>query len=362
MRTTLTALILTLVACNPDPPAYEDGETLPNGQMAGDEGWSGGGGGTTVLAGHVDVGPSDDFVPLSGGQVAIGDKSQNQIRVLAPPVGNSVKTFSLTDQPGDLALDSANNLLYATLLGTTNLARIDLGTNLVTYIALPFIAVRIAIGNAGRVFVSLNGGAGLPNYEGSVAVIDGPAGTVVNVQAIEAPHLLAFDRVGNQLIAGHQGLSPSSLERFSFDPATDTLTSVQELWSAGTNGQDLVVSADGLRIAFPCGGGNGAGYTIFDYSTADLNTSNGQWDTGPYPRSACFSPNSARIVATEGGTILIYDVATHVLLQTVTVDITGLSYTMLAKVGYSPEGTTVYAYTDSGFSETSGRLYFYNYP
>lgn len=368
MRWTLsTALILSLVACNPDPPVYEDGETLPNGQTAGETwipvggtgGGSGGGGDVDEDgipdASWINVGPSDDFVALPSNRIAIGDKSTNQIVVRGLP-GSTIATLSLAAAPLDLEYDEANNLLYATLSGSTNIVRADLDDNSATYIPLPRIASSIAVGNGGRVFVAMYGDW---SYEGPIAVIDGPTGSVINTQDLDVPNLIAFDRPGNRLIAGHRGLSPSSLHRYSFDPATDLFTFLEELWSAGSNGQDLTVSPDGQRIAFACGGGNAGGYTIVDFSTADLAVTFGEWNTDAYPSAARFSPNSSRIVATNSFSILVYDVSSHVLIAEIDADTTGLSYTSLDRVGYSSGGDYVYAYTDSGFDEDSGRLFFY---
>jgi DNA-binding beta-propeller fold protein YncE len=298
---------------------------------------------------------------MSGGQVAIGDKSTNQVRILQVTTNTVVQAYGVSAAPVDLALDGANNLLYATLAASTNLARIDLQTDTVTYVALPYPAYSVTVGNAGRVFASL-----LDNdiaLADPVAIIDGPAGTVLAVQALDCPLLLAYDRPGEQLIAGDPGSSPSSLVRYSYDPATNLLTFVEERWDAGSNGQDIDVSPDGNRIAFACGAGNGSPlYTIFDFDSSNLTLSSGSWSTGAYPRSARFSADGSRIVASNGNDLQVFDVASHALLQSEPLDFTGCSYAMVQKVGYSPEGGTVYAYTDCGFDEDSGRLYFRTAP
>ena len=65
-----------------------------------------------------------------------------------------------------------------------------------------------------------------------------------------------------------------------FDTEGETLV----LRDAGGNGQDLAVSADGAHLAFACGGGNGPGYSVFDFAPHDFLTTNGEWTTGAYPR------------------------------------------------------------------------------
>jgi len=53
------------------------------------------------------------------------------------------------------------------------------------------------------------------------------------------------------------------------------------------------------RDSFACGAGNGSGYTIYDYRSADLS-SRSEWDTGSYPRSAAFSPDDSVLAALTG--------------------------------------------------------------
>ncbi len=116
---------------------------------------------------------------------------------------------------------------------------------------------------------------------------------------------------------------------------------LQQLGSAGGNGSDLAISPDGGHVAFPCGGGNGPGYTIFDFSSSDLTVTFGAWNTGPYPSAAAFSPDSAVLVASLGSAVKRFDAGTHALL-----DSHGLPDCvpgMLSRVAVSPSGAILYA-------------------
>ncbi len=56
----------------------------------------------------------------------------------------------------------------------------------------------------------------------------------------------------------------------------DTLVLEQKVRS-GSNPQKINISPDGLHIVLPCGGGNGSGYTIYDYDATDLTNFFGEW-------------------------------------------------------------------------------------
>ena len=81
------------------------------------------------------------------------------------------------------------------------------------------------------------------------------------------------------------------------------------------------MTPDGLRMAYPCGGGNGAGYTVYDFDTDDLTISFGAWDTDAYPQSAWFSADSQHVVLTNTFDVKVFNVTTHIEEQTV---VTGL--------------------------------------
>jgi len=108
-----------------------------------------------------------------------------------------------------------------------------------------------------------------------------------------------FDPVTSHVVVGNRGSSPGSLATLEFDAATGTLGAVHQLFDAGSNCQDLMLSTDGVHIAFACVAGNGSGYTSYDYSSADLS-SRSEWDTGSYPRSAAFSPDDSVLAALTG--------------------------------------------------------------
>src|SRR5262249_183924 len=144
-----------------------------------------------------------------------------------------------------------------------------------------------------------------------------------------------------------------------FDPAANSLTHLEERWDAGSNGQDITVSPDGNHIAFPCGGGNGAGYTIIDFSSDNLNVTFGAWNTNAYPRAAAFTADGTRLVGRKGDDVMVFDSSTHALVESHSISFAACSYGMISRVAVSPAGGIVYAISKCGFNDDSGRLYWF---
>ena len=304
--------------------------------------------------GRLAVPAGSDIVPLCDGLVAIGDRTSNRISVRWVRTGAEVAGHALTAAPGDLELDGARGLLFATLTGRDGLARVDLaqgGTP--TVVELPDEALDLAIADDGELFVALaesDSGVTRP-----VVHLDGVGGAILGTADVDdRAYYIVWDSAGSQLIGGTQGLSPSGLRRYAFDDAGETLTLTQELWNAGSNGQDLAISPDGTRLAFSAGSGNGAGYTITDYSSRDLASSAGEWDTGAYPSSAAFSPDGAYLAATNSRELIVFDVATHRELVRREVDFGDCDYSSLRRIEWSRGGRYVFGFSDCGFDDDSG--------
>lgn len=308
-------------------------------------------------AGSLVVGPSYDFVPLYDGRVLLGDRTTSRINLVNVVTGLTETFYQLSAAPGDLEYDATRNYLYATLSAATQLARIDLTTGQVVNIPISAAATDLALGNNGIVFASLT-----TSYYGPIGVVDGPGGTQLKTLTGPAfddfPSLIVYDRANDVLIAGTPGLSPSTLTRYAYDPAAMTLTEVQSVWNTGSNGQELVLSPDGLHLAFPNGAGNGVpSYTIFDYDPTNLTVTYGAWDTGAYPRAAAWSLDSQRVLASNGTELELFNSATHASIQVYPLDFSACSYYQIMRVGVSRGGKIGYGFSNCGFNDDSGRLY-----
>ena len=313
----------------------------------------------TVLppaAGSIAVGPSSDFIPLFNGQVLIGDTSTSRVNLLNIVTGTVDAYYQLSAAPGDLELDSTRNYLYVALVSATQLARIDLSSGQIVYIAVSAPVATLALGNNGIVFANLTAG-----YSGPIAVIDGLTATVVTTlpgTVAGFDRLMVYDRTNDVLITGSWALSPASLTRYSYDSTAHTLTQVQYVFNAGDNGQQLVLSPDRQHLGFPCGAGNGApSYTIFDYDPSDVTVSYGAWNTGPYPRAIAWTPDSQRVIASNGTALQLFDVATHTSITSYTLDFSACNYSEIVGTGVSKGGKIGYGFSNCGSPATSGRLY-----
>ncbi|MEK6741996.1 MAG: PKD domain-containing protein [Nitrospirota bacterium] len=311
----------------------------------------------TQTTGSMIVGPSEDFIPLCNGVVLFGDRELNQIRLLDVVSGGTGTPFQLTAAPKGLALDPDNDLLYAAHAPATFLTRMDLLSGAKSQITLSKGALNLAVVGGGRVFASLDENA---SNDHPLALVSGLTGTVEQ----EYPgdwdpypghygHLLAYDPVHGQLFSANS----YDLVRYSFDPNLKTLTQVESLTGYCSNGEDLAISPDGEHVAYACGGGNGPGYSIYDFSSTAMGYIYGAWETGAYPASVAFDPSGAYVAATDTNNILIFDTSTHVLLQTYPVDLSDCSSPGLSRVRFSRGGNIVFAYAFCGFWSNSGKLF-----
>jgi hypothetical protein len=301
-----------------------------------------------AATGSITTGPSNGFVPLCSGVVLLGDSAANQIVRLNVPGNTVLLDYPLTASPGRLLLDSERGYLYVAESPAQILPRIDLFTGNTVTVALPGGATGLALGNDGLVF------AAMPAvYTGPAAIVDGSNAALLATVGSDFGPVLGFDRATARLVSVDIGLSPSGLRRYAFDPVALTLTKEQSLLNAGYNGQDLALSPDGSRVAFPCGGGNGTGYSIYDWGTMDFTIA-GAWQTGAYPRAAAFSPDGSSLLASDGTRILVFDAVSHALTKSWTA--ASCPYGQVTAVGWSRGGRIVYAFTLCGFNRDSGRI------
>jgi hypothetical protein len=306
--------------------------------------------------GELEVGPSGDMVPLCSGLILLSDRTDHTVKLIDIGNGSVSKSYGLSAKPGKLALDSTKAVLYVTLDSKSAIAKIDLATGTVTEIGINYPAIDVAVADDGNVFAIVQ--AGTAWWERPIEIIDPLLGQVVTVfepsSQASGAQLLAFDAVNGYLFTGDTGGSPSSLTRYIYH--NGGLTEDEYLGNAGSNGQDLAVSPDGWHLAFACGGGNGSGYTVFDFAPANFNALNGAWDTGAYPSSVDFNATSTLLAALNYDELLVFDVSSKVLLHSYKPGLSGCDYSDLEKVRFSRGGAIVYGFSNCGFDNDSGRL------
>jgi len=258
------------------------------------------------------INPSQSFVPLCNGIVLYGDKQNAQIVEYNVITNTVLQTFALPGTPGDLAMDSTNGYLYCTLDGATKIERVNLNTGAVSSITTTDIGDHLCAFN-GLVFVC----QGIWNTQ-TLTILNGNAGTRLNTVAIPDVGFPVFEASTNTLYYGVQGTSPSYLYSYAYNPATYTITQNTVNTNCGSNGEDIALSPDDTHLAFPVGSGNTTSptYTIVDFPPTNILGSNGDWNTGAYPYSAGFSPDSQHIVAPDGPSLYVFSTANYTTTKT----------------------------------------------
>ncbi|MGZ6090686.1 MAG: WD40 repeat domain-containing protein, partial [Polyangiales bacterium] len=280
-----------------------------------------------------------DFQALCGGVVLLGDRAANRIARIQLPAGTVTATYGLTASPQSLALDGSRSLLYASLFPATKLARVNLATGVVTYVPLSIAVKNIALGPDGQVL-----GLAIADGTTRVVVIDGLNAKELGIKmppAFTNAGLLAFVPATSTLFLADVGSSPSRFGRYAFG-SSSTLTLVQDSFAC-YNGRELALSPDGTRLAIACGGGNGTGYSIYDFAAADLTSWAGEWTTGAYPTAAAFSPDGTRFGSSDTKVLQLFDAKSHALLKSSSVSVCSSSF---EHVRFSPDGKLLIGMTD----------------
>ena len=326
------------------------------GQGTGDGGSSDGGSGVQVPlpdpactvdtvaldAGDVSIPVASDAVALCDGWVLLGSTVDNSIRLFNAFRNETRATHQLTDAPHALLLDAQRSYLYVALRTATRVVRLDLQTGTQTPITLPAPATSLALGSNGLVFARFTD----PSQGASLALIDGPGGTVQGTFSGPFGHLTAFDPVGSKLYTQDTSIGGTSwLVQYAFDAGTSSLAVTDSYDPGIKNGQDLAVSPDGTQVVQALGGV----YTVRDADSANLSQSGGGWNVGPYPRSVRFTPDGGSLVASNGDELLVFGAKSHVEVARVPQRSYCL-YGTLARVRTSRGGRLAFGMVDCGIS------------
>jgi len=246
------------------------------------------------------LGPVSSFVPLCNGWMLLSDTSAKQILVYNAVTGETSQTIQLSAAPLELAFDATHGLLFASH-SATYVSRIQLATGEVSEIGLAGSPVYgVAASAAGELFVAQGSG---------MTIINGLTTALIRQQANVYPSYISYNDATERLI--------TASSNYFFDRGTGVLT-LEGSSSGGGSGSDcnrVTVSADGVHAARPCGGGNGAGYTVHDFSSHNPGVVFGEWNTGPYPSGVAFAPSNKYVLLTNRFTLQLFDVATHGLVD-----------------------------------------------
>ncbi|MBK6980991.1 MAG: hypothetical protein IPH30_05485 [Betaproteobacteria bacterium] len=294
------------------------------------------------------VGPMGDAVPACGAKIVMGNKAVNRLQVIDLRTRTVVGSAPLSSEPRRMrAVPGTTMLLVA--VGASQVARVDLATGATAYASVSGTIRDIAPGEPGEAMI-LHSPTSNPYFDTWVAVLDLATMTVLADRELpQHGGLIDYDPAGNRLFLGSTNLSPSSLSRLSYAPASRTFALDQYRWNAGGGGSDLSLSPDGSRLAFADGSGNGSDYAIHDLVASNLDSRRGRWKTGPYPRAVGFRHDGLKVIATSYDSLIEFDAGRHVVERSWPMDSSDdpvCSYT--GHVGpqrakYSPSGRFAYS-------------------
>ena len=194
------------------------------------------------------------------------DKDQQLLYRISTSNQKIMDAVTLPDsQPVAMDYSPVDDKLYIVSALSGKITIYDLSTSQISQ--LPFsdfnIVGDIAVAsNLRRIYVLSPKG-----YDSYLTIVDMDSGAVV-LEGSVGGSSIAIDEGSQMIFTGNSGLSPSTIRKYSV--ANDNLQLVQSI-QAGSNGRKISISPDGLHVVYPCGGGNGAGYTIYDYDSLDLN-------------------------------------------------------------------------------------------
>ena len=262
--------------------------------------------------------------------------AQNSVAVIDSESLQVLATIFTGSQPNALSETPDGSQLYVGHLGSTaqGLAVLDLDALTVSrYIPTTSGVVDVA---AGQDTVYTVEGSSIRAYSTADGTVR--AGTVSGIFVYGG--CLALSPDSGTLYYYQTGLSPSSWYRINVTawPGT-TLQSGQ--W--GSNGQSLALSADGQWITFV----SGAPYYVQKLSASNPGVSQGQFDTGAYPRGATYSPDGNTLFTVHtSGQIDVFSANTYVPLTPIstTGQLNELQVDRKGKVLFAGDGSSLHAF------------------
>lgn len=282
------------------------------------------------------------------------DQDHQQLYTISTSLQRIVDTVALPDsQPVAMAYAADTNRLYIVSANTGKITVYDVATATLSQLPVTLSGVGqdiVVAPSLGRLYVlSPNG------YDAFLTMIDANTGAILLETSVGGSSLV-LDEGTQTLFTANRGLSPSTIYKYSV--ADDTLTLVQQITSGG-NGREIAISPDGGHVVLPCGGGNGDGYTIFDYDATDLNRVFGEWDVGTYPKLAAFSPDGRVLYGLNGDP---YDNYLYVMDASSYGEIRKLEFPeadAYAVMTPNSDGSVVVAFSYDTYNNSGHALYFF---
>jgi len=301
---------------------------------------------TSANSGAVKLGPVTDIIPLASGWFLAGDSRSNKVLKINAITGKIAEEYQLTVAPGRMVLDEATGVLTVATRSANKLVRINLLTKTIETQALPTPALDLAVAGQGQVFVA----GSKDSFQGQILLVSREGNVLKEWKTDRNPSVLAFDKVGKNLF-----IFAGQLQRYTFDDRALELTA-QEKGDAG-NVAVLVLSPDGKQLAAPAGGGNGNGYSVFDFNPQNLKEKNGEWNVGAYPSGAAFFTRKDLFAAHNRETIKIFSKTTHALIKDIPIRNQDCGYGDAKGMAVSRQENLVFVISQCGFDRDSGSVF-----
>jgi DNA-binding beta-propeller fold protein YncE len=204
-------------------------------------------------------------------------------------------TLVLPDtQPVAIDYSSMDNSLYVVSAFSGDVTIVHLDDNQIS--KMPFSINRdgrdiVVAPTLRRIYVLSPDG-----YDSDLSILDMDNGDVLSLTGIGGSSIV-IDESSEVIFTANRGLSPATLYKYSV--SSDQQKLLQSIRTGG-NGKKVAISPDGAHVVLPCGGGNGPGYTIYDFDAGNLDNVFGEWDVGTYPTGAAFSPDGSIFFGING--------------------------------------------------------------
>lgn len=293
------------------------------------------------------------FTAIAGGTAYVANQDSSLIMEFDLASGQITNAYDMNAVPTEIEYLPAENSLYVAQADASEIARINLDTQLVDFIPTSGEALSMSSSASGVYYTVAKPGLGFEVFS-----VDSNL-TPVSHGIVDAD-FISYNANRDELIAVRTGLSPASVYRFGFD-ASRNLVEQQKTTGLGGNARSTSVSGDGQHLAVAAGSGNGAGYTIHDLDPADFSMA-GEWDTKPYPRWVEFTAASDFVLASNDEELIIFDTSSHIEKLRMTLPACTASYEALEQVGISADDEYVFVKQVCGFDRDQTQLYYFKLP
>ncbi len=285
-----------------------------------------------------------DLVPLCDGWVAYGDKANERLVVQDVFSGRLGLAVPLSGTPVDLELDAARKRIYVAVENAQVVEQVDLvtGGTVAFSFPAPVRAVKLDVGSKLIVSTTRSSEDSRDHYRLDVDTNarDGP---------IYASHFaMQWNPVRREFLSAYRS---GCVARQVVDFQLGYTYIESAYW--GYQGEALALSPDLQHVAFATR--EASGNSIAHYASGNLATRIGIWRGADFPFGVAFDLTSERLAASSNASIQIFSVASHALLDSLSV--APCPSGQLREVGFSRGGAMAFVNQACGASGGTAQLH-----